>query len=122
MPRFTASDAALQARKSNTNRKPGRQGRALKQAVQLQDALVESGLALHEDLKAMTDLEQRARSAAAIASVAKGWQALQDQIRILRGRPLPGSLRPEKAKPKHPKPSALIPMPSESSTDQASSA
>ena len=38
--------------------------------------------------------------APAIAQLIRAWSEAREAIRILRGRPLPGSLRPER-KPKH---------------------
>ena len=35
------------------------------------------------------------------AQLARSWDTLENRKRVLRGRPLPGSLRPEKAKPKN---------------------
>ena len=39
-------------------------------------------------------IELHARKCQAIAQAAKAWEACVDRGRILRGRPLPGSLRP----------------------------
>jgi len=45
----------------------------------------------------------RARAASALAQLAAAWERLDRQKRIIRGKPLPGSLRPSaepKRKPK----------------------
>ena len=45
-------------------------------------------------------LERHARKCVALAQVARAWESAVDRARILRGRPLPGSLKPERAEPK----------------------
>lgn len=88
---------------------------ALRQAVQLQQALHEVGLLLTEDIKASANKGDRAKAASALAGVSKGWQSMSDQARILRGEPLPGSLRPSgppnrsKREPASPVPESPIP-------------
>jgi len=69
--------------------------RGLTQAYDLRDAFAKEALALLADTVA-PDLEQRCRRAVAATSLAKGWEAACDWVRIARGRPLPGSLRPTK--------------------------
>jgi len=51
------------------------------------------------------------KTAVALSRLAIAWNAIAEQARILRGRPLPGSLKPEriKANRKH----ALFAMPTE---------
>ena len=46
------------------------------------------------------NLEELATRAQALRNLANVWSLASDRIRILRGRPLPGSLRPEPKKPK----------------------
>lgn len=47
-------------------------------------------------------LSVRARDEAnAIGSVVRAWESAQERVRINRGRPLPGTLRPKEKKPKH---------------------
>ncbi|MCI0744048.1 MAG: hypothetical protein L0Y58_01465 [Verrucomicrobia subdivision 3 bacterium] len=46
------------------------------------------------------EAELHARIAGAAAQAVKGWDALEDRKRILRGRPLPGSFRPQPPKAK----------------------
>lgn len=77
--------------------KPGRRD-ALKDCLALQRLLRDLALSLREDV-APEIAEIRARKATAVAAAAKGWETLEDRKRILRGRPLPGSLRPEKEPP-----------------------
>jgi hypothetical protein len=62
--------------------KPGRRG-SLHQILAMQHALV--GDALAEDT-----------TASARAQVARAWCELEERKRILRGRPLPGSFKPER--------------------------
>ena len=73
----------------------------LAQVIAMQTALYETCMVLKEDIHTVSDKEERARIASAIASVAKGWQGLQDSKRIIRGKPLPGSKRPAVEQPKH---------------------
>ena len=54
-----------------------------------------------KDAKNTIKPEERARAASALANLGKSWNTLQDAKRVILGRPLPGSLRPEKAKPKN---------------------
>lgn len=50
----------------------------------------------------MNDMRNPKTTPAARAQLARAWEAIEERKRILRGRPLPGSLKPEpkKAKPK----------------------
>jgi|SRR5438128_27000 len=69
-------------------------GAGLKQAYDLRDASAREAL----DLLASpppADPNARARRALAVASLAKVWEAASERIRIARGQPLPGSLRPK---------------------------
>ena len=70
------------------------------QALDLQSALHRAGKSLDEDMEQGEDRTERARIACALASVAKGWQSMTDQLRILAGKPLPGSRRPPPDQPK----------------------
>ena len=45
-------------------------------------------------------IERHARKCVALAQVARAWESAVDRARILRGRPLPGSLKPREKKPK----------------------
>jgi hypothetical protein len=57
-------------------------------------------MALKAEIEEKGELSQRARDEAnAIASTVKAWESAQERVRINRGRPLPGTLRP-KAKEK----------------------
>jgi hypothetical protein len=68
----------------------------------LQRVTHETALLVATDAKETAKREERARAASALANLGKSWNTLQDAKRVILGRPLPGSLRPEKAKPKHP--------------------
>lgn len=98
MSQFTIVNAADVARKSHYPGRRYRQGSAIRQALDIQTTLHSGTILVKHDLIECQDKEERARLLCAIASAAKGWQSLQDQIRILRGRPLPGSLKPEPIK------------------------
>jgi len=71
--------------------------RGLTQAYLLRDALATQALALLA-VEPPEDVKVRCSIAVAATSLVKGWEAACDRIRIARGRPLPGSLRPS-AKP-----------------------
>jgi hypothetical protein len=71
---------------------------SLQQVLLIQEVITEAVSGLRIDLKT-SNAETRARSSSALASLAKGWDCLEDRKRIIRGKPMPGSLRPE-AKPK----------------------
>lgn len=85
-------------------------GAALSQAIALQKALFDVGLLIATDAKASVNSDDRARSGSVLSGVAKGWQSIQDQIRILRGKPLPGSLRPQVGKVGRPKREGVSPV------------
>ena len=66
--------------------RPGRRT-ALRQALQIQQRVFEASV---KDGVKPSDLAQLARA----------WDVLEDRKRVLRGRPLPGSLKPLQVKPK----------------------
>jgi len=63
-------------------------GKAYKQLFDLQDVLYK-------------DAVNEATPAKDKAACARAWEALEERKRIMRGKPLPGSFKPE-AKPKRP--------------------
>ena len=67
-----------------TRIRPGRRI-ALRQALQLQQRVFDEGIK-----PGVKPLE--------LAQLARAWDCLEDRKRIIRGRPLPGSLKPEKQK------------------------
>lgn len=89
---YTQATAKQNAKLSQEARRNG----AYSQATKLQRALANAGEELERDLFKSSDKTERTRIAGALASVAKGWQSMNDQLRVMRGVPLPGSLRPEK--------------------------
>jgi hypothetical protein len=80
--------------------RPGKRN-SLRQVLQLQQATFDTVLTLKEDVVRSEDVALRARTASSIARLARSWDTFENRKRVLRGRPLPDSLRPEKAKPKH---------------------
>ena len=58
-------------------------------------------MAMKAEIEEKGGLSQRARDEAnAIASTVKAWESAQERVRINRGKPLPGTLKPTKEKPK----------------------
>ena len=55
---------------------------------------------LDKDLHETDDKEQRARVSTGLANLMKTWTALQDSVRVLKGDPMPGSLKPDKPEKK----------------------
>jgi hypothetical protein len=79
--------------------RPGKRN-SLRQLLHLQQATYDTIFSLREDVVQCEDANLRARLGSSIAQLARGWDTLEERKRILRGRPLPGSLKPEKEKPK----------------------
>lgn len=104
-----ARKKSLRTRRDNARRP------AKAQALDIQHALHFACKLLKQDLPECEEREERARVASALASVAKGWQSMTDQLRILAGKPLPGSRRPAPDQPKKPKaqsaPKLALPAP-----------
>jgi hypothetical protein len=74
--------------------------RGLTQAYEIRDFSADSIMELKEErCDSLADKLARAKAVQALASV---WSDATEKIRIIRGKPLPGSLRPI-AKPKKPK-------------------
>jgi len=65
------------------------------QAIELQAKLADAVGLCREDMNGCLDREVRARIGSALASMVRGWDILEERKRILRGRPLPGHLRPD---------------------------
>lgn len=91
--------------------RPGRriQNRGLAQAYDLRDFAAEEAMRLRQT-KARS-LRDKALKAQALKALGNVWSDASDRIRILRGRPLPGSLKPQprvRTKP------AALPPPTES--------
>jgi hypothetical protein len=107
MPAFTHANAADAAAKSHAERR----GRSeLKQALVLLDLAYKAALAIYPTLSLGEKLPRD--DAMALASLLKSWDTISNRIRILRGKPLPGSRRPapEPAKPKYPPPKNRPPV------------
>lgn len=73
--------------------------KALLQSLRLQQLALQSAETLAQDLSETKDKELRAKQSQALSSIIKAFDTLEDRKRILNGKPMPGSLRPE-AKPK----------------------
>lgn len=82
----------------------------MKQALALRDLTYNAALAICPALSLGEKLPRD--DAMALASLLKGYDAMCNRIRILRGKPLPGSRRPapEPAKPKYPPPKNRPPV------------
>ena len=101
-----------------------RKSKGLSQAYDLQDFAYSALMSLREKLRSPTgSLDITRDDAQAIAQLIKSWETAQDRIRIHRGKPLPGSLRPEKKSKAKPSALAVIePMPDHAPEPQQSSA
>ncbi len=73
---------------------PTGNNRGLAQAYDLRDIAATMGIEL-KDCPAET-LQDKATRARALRDCVSVWDSARDAIRIIKGRPLPGSLRPEK--------------------------
>lgn len=73
---------------------PHGNNRGLKQAYELRDLAAQQALALKDG--PLAERETMSQRAQALASLVKAWDYASDRLRIMRNRPLPGSLRPEK--------------------------
>jgi len=83
-------------------------GKAYKQLFELQDVLFKQTL----------DPNTEAKDKAACA---RAWEQLEERKRILRGRPMPGSLRPSENRNKQRR-TFLLPMPDQPETKPKASA
>ena len=70
--------------------------KGLKQAYDLQDFAFACALALKNALTKDGKLTVSREDAVAVGRIVDGWAKCQERIRIHRGKPLPGSLRPGK--------------------------
>lgn len=70
----------------------------------MQAACYASAKLLEGDIREATDKEVRARLASALGQLGRNWTSLAESIRILKGQPTPGSLRPEQSRPKRERP------------------
>ncbi len=77
--------------------------RAQRQAKQMQEIAFNAVLDLRADMQESKDKLLRTRIATAISQLAKTWDTIEDRKRILKGKPMPGSLRPESKPSKKPK-------------------
>ena len=60
------------------------------------DFAFDATLALKDRLLVRGKLNVGREDAAAIAALIKSWELTAERVRILRGKPLPGSYRPER--------------------------
>lgn len=86
--------AALPSPPRSPNTHPKRKA-SYTQATELQAKLADAVNQCHLDLSKTKDRELRSRIGSALASMVRGWDILEERKRILRGRPLPGHLRPD---------------------------
>lgn len=90
----------------NRPKLPAGNNRGLQQAYDIRDFTanllksIQASIQDENGMKIIRDEYGKPVDAAAVASLVKAWSEACDRIRILRGRPLPGSLKPEKPKPK----------------------
>jgi hypothetical protein len=77
---------------------PAGNNRGLKQAYDLRDLAASEAVRLNG--MALGERETASSRATSIAGLIKAWDIASDRLRIMRNRPLPGSLRPERPTPK----------------------
>jgi hypothetical protein len=74
--------------------------RGLDQAYRMQDFAFDAAMALREAMTSEGKVRAPSKEdSAALGVVGKVWKDAQEQIRIHKGKPLPGSLTHEKVKP-----------------------
>jgi hypothetical protein len=83
--------------------RPGKRT-SLRQVLQLQQAAFETVQLLKADAATAEDPELRARIGSSMAQLLRAWDIGENRKRILRGKPLPGSFKPEKPNPKSKRP------------------
>ena len=69
--------------------------RALTQCLDIQNLAYETAMGFKTLEPNDEAFERHARKCVALAQVARAWESAVERARILRGRPLPGSLRPK---------------------------
>jgi hypothetical protein len=85
---------------------------SLAQAYELRNAVAAEALALLAG-EPPADQALRYRRAGAVAGLVKAWESASERIRIARGQPLPGSLRPMGKPTKRPSYGLVHPMPAQ---------
>ena len=89
--------------------------RTLSQCLDIQNLAYETAMGFKTLEPSDDAIERHARKCVALAQVARAWEAAADRARILRGRPLPGSLRPklEKKPTRYDWPVPAMPLPAD---------
>jgi len=91
-----------------------RVSRGLKQAYDLQNFTFDAAMALKESMTKDGKVVLTRDDATAIQRLVSAWEACQERVRIHRGKPLPGSLRPDRRNGKrgggHPALIDLVPL------------
>ena len=67
----------------------------MSQCLDIQNLAYETAMAFKSLPSSDEAVERHARKCMALAQAARAWEAAANRARILRGRPLPGSLRPK---------------------------
>ncbi len=80
---------------------------AIRQAVEMQRLCFSNAQLLDQDIQASADKEQRARVATGLGHLVRAWKTLEDSKRVLKGDPMPGSLKPEKPRPNRRRPAVV---------------
>ena len=83
--------------------------RGLTQAYILRDLTQTEAVSLRD--APLTEDETRSARANALASLVRAWDIASERIRIIRGRPLPGSLKPVAAERSTSKRKPAVPVP-----------
>ena len=70
-------------------------------------------MAMERALSVKGALKLSREDAQAVSSLVRAWESAQERVRINRGRPLPGTLRPREKKPKRRQPPTVSAAPQE---------
>jgi len=102
------SQSQLPGATASVSKKPKRiSGRA--QSYQVQELTFDCLMAMKSALTREGELKLSREDATAVAQLVRAWESAQERVRINRGRPLPGTLRPRAKEKVYRPPEPLAP-------------
>ena len=107
MPHMNALTTATPPANAKVRIRPGKR-RALRQVLELQDAAFDGVILLKGDMAKSGNPQERARLASALSALVRSWDCAEERKRILRNRPLPGSLSPGRPKTTRPRRQSIL--------------